>query len=89
MEQIAARLGKETPIDEDEFLDKMQDRDYIQSLIGQYPTILGEDILQEEIRYPLEGYLFAITYPVYQENLTVEDIVNKMLTETSNQLQLL
>lgn len=87
VEQIAARLGKETPIDEDEFLDKMQDRDYIQSLIGQYPTILGEDILQEEIRYPLEGYLFAITYPVYQENLTVEDIVNKMLTETSNQLQ--
>lgn len=53
VEQIAARLGKETPIDEDEFLDKMQDRDYIQSLIGQYPTILGEDILQEGNQIPV------------------------------------
>ncbi|MFC0014914.1 MULTISPECIES: endolytic transglycosylase MltG [Allobacillus] len=87
VEQIAARLDKETPINEEEFLDKMQDREYIQSLIGRYPTILGEDILQDEIRYPLEGYLYAITYPIYQEDLTIDDVVNMMLTETSNQLQ--
>ena len=87
IEQIADRFDEETSIDGEEFMEKMQDREYIESLISQYPSLLSEDILQEEIRYPLEGYLYAITYPFYKEEITVEEVVGMMLDETVNQLQ--
>lgn len=60
----------------------MSDKAYIQELIKQYPDILTEDILQEDIRYPLEGYLFPATYQFAEEKPSIEKVVTSMLNKT-------
>ncbi|MCP8616957.1 endolytic transglycosylase MltG [Salirhabdus salicampi] len=84
IEEMATLFATHTPVSEDEFLDKVNNTDYIEELIELYPTILSEEILHPDIRTPLEGYLFAATYDFYEENITVEDIVEKMLTKTED-----
>ncbi|SEP91953.1 endolytic transglycosylase MltG [Piscibacillus halophilus] len=87
IEQIAEILEEETGIDQEEFLDKMNDEEFIRSFIVKYPELLNEDeILQEDIRYPLEGYLFPVTYPFYEENPSIEYVVDIMLEQTNNRI---
>ncbi len=87
IEEIAGILNTNLSIDEEEFLEKMTDEEYIKSLIPMYPTILSEEILNEQIRYPLEGYLYASTYPIYDEQPTVEQIVELLLQQTEQRLR--
>ncbi|MET3682498.1 UPF0755 protein [Alkalibacillus flavidus] len=86
IEEIAGIFAEETSINEQEFMDKMNDEAFIQSMMEQYPELLSDDILAEEVRYPLEGYLNALTYPFYEEDPTVEQVVTMMLDETQNQV---
>ncbi|GEL77502.1 endolytic transglycosylase MltG [Tenuibacillus multivorans] len=86
IEQMAAIYGETTSITEDEFIEKMNDEEYINSLISLYPDLLSDRILQEGIRYPLEGYLFPATYPFYEENPTVEQVVEMMLQQTRERI---
>lgn len=82
IDEIASLYEKNAGIDADEFVEKMQDEDYIRQLMQTYPTILSEDILDSDIRYPLEGYLFAATYPFYKEDPSIDKIVSTMLEKT-------
>ncbi|WP_277679320.1 endolytic transglycosylase MltG [Gracilibacillus dipsosauri] len=82
IEEIAETYEKTAKIDKDAFLEKMSDKAYIQELIKQYPDILTEDILQEDIRYPLEGYLFPATYQFAEEKPSIEKVVTSMLNKT-------
>lgn len=61
----------------DDVLAVLDDEAFLQELIEEY-WFLTDDILNEEIYYPLEGYLFASTYELYQ-NSSIEDIIRKML----------
>ncbi|MFJ7933578.1 endolytic transglycosylase MltG [Sporosarcina sp. NPDC096371] len=83
LQQIAKIVAKHTGISEDEFLAYVNDEATISMLIGKYPTILTEDIRAENIKYPLEGYLFPATYPFYEEKPTVETIVETMVRATA------
>ena len=49
-------------------------------MIVKYPKLLTEEIKAENVKYAFEGYLFPATYPFYEENPSVESIVDKMLT---------
>ncbi|MGP4074494.1 endolytic transglycosylase MltG [Halobacillus sp. K22] len=82
LDQIAGTLAKKLPFTKDEFLAKVNDKEYVKELMEQYPELLTDEILNEEIKYPLEGYLFASTYPVYVEDPTIDQIVKKMLDQT-------
>ncbi|KGX88965.1 endolytic transglycosylase MltG [Pontibacillus litoralis] len=85
IDQIAGIYSKKTNVTKKDFLETVNDPAYIESLIDQYPNLLSEDILDAEIRTPLEGYLFAATYDFYEEDLKAEQIVEKMLNK-SNQI---
>ena len=61
----------------------MADEATIDRLIGKYPNIVTEDIKAEDIKYPLEGYLFPATYPFYEEYPSVETIVDAMVQATA------
>src|SRR5699024_29792 len=52
----------------------------------QHP-ILTEEILDPKIKTPLEGYLFAATYDFYEEEPTVESIIEMMLEKTEQVIQ--
>lgn len=87
IEEIVELYENNTDIDADEFIELMQDEAYISELIELYPDLLSEEILQDDIRYPLEGYLFAATYPIYEENPEIDDIVRMMLDRSNEVLQ--
>ncbi|MFD2046170.1 endolytic transglycosylase MltG [Ornithinibacillus salinisoli] len=82
VEQIAEVYADALPITKEEFLDKVNDTAYVESLIDTYPSILSEEILQEDILTPLEGYLFAATYDFYEAEPPIETIITNMLDKT-------
>lgn len=86
LDQIAAIVEKRISIPEKEFLDYVNDEQTIADLMGRYPNILTEEILEEDVRYPLEGYLFPATYPFYEEKPSVETVVTTMLDATSDNI---
>ncbi len=81
LEDVVQVIAKETGHSEEEVMEVMNDRDYLKDLIAEYP-MLSDDILNEKIRYPLEGYLFPARYDFLTKNPTIEDIIKKMLDQT-------
>lgn len=67
----------------DEFVEKASDEEFIKEMIDKYPSILSDKVLDKEIIYPFEGYLFAGTYDVFEEEPTVEYIIDLMLARTN------
>lgn len=86
IDEMAVIFAKGLPFSKDDFLEKVNDPDYIKKLMKKYPSILSDEILDKNIRTPLEGYLFAATYNFYKEKPTVEDVVEQMLTKTDRVL---
>ncbi|WP_432358472.1 endolytic transglycosylase MltG [Sporosarcina sp. UB5] len=86
LDQIAAIVEKRTGIQKKEFLDYVNDEQTIVDLMGRYPHVLTDEILGEDVRYPLEGYLFPATYPFYEEKPTVQTVVTTMLNATSDNI---
>lgn len=82
IDEIAEIYSRNLPITKEEFLEKVNDEEYIKTLISNYRAILTEDILDPNIRTPLEGYLFPATYEFYEQEPSVETIVEKMLDKT-------
>ncbi|RFA36324.1 hypothetical protein CAI16_04675 [Virgibacillus dokdonensis] len=86
IEELAEIYAEQLPFSKKEFLEKVNDPDYIQALMERYPSVLLEDILNPEIRSPLEGYLFAATYEFFEEEPSVEAVVDEMLKKTESVL---
>ncbi|TWT09060.1 endolytic transglycosylase MltG [Planomicrobium sp. CPCC 101079] len=89
IEEIAENvIAQKTKFTAEEFLEKMKDKAYIEELMAEHPELLTDEILAEDIRYPLEGYLFPATYPFYEEDPSLTLIIEQMLDATeSNVLQ--
>lgn len=85
IDEIAAIYADKLPISEDDFIEKVNDPDYINQLMQKYP-FLTEDILNPDLRYSLEGYLFAATYDFYEESPPIETIIENMLDKTQSVL---
>lgn len=69
---------------EKEILEVISDKDYLNELIKEY-EFLDESILNSDIYYPLEGYLFPATYEFYKD-ASIKSIIKKMLDKTGNVL---
>ena len=69
---------------EDEILEKLNNEEYLSKLIDKY-WYLTSDILNSDIYYPLEGYLYPDTY-VFKKNSTIEEIVDKFLNNMEDKL---
>lgn len=72
------------PYTEDEILAKLSDKVYLQELIDDY-WFLTDEILNDNLYYALEGYLYPDTYRFNKES-TIDTIVRKMLNETDKVL---
>lgn len=84
--QIAAIIAEKTGYKKEEVLQQLNDRKYIEKLIQKYPSILSNDILNKNIRYPLEGYLFPATYSFDEKKPSIPEIVETMLRKTEKVL---
>ncbi|WLR60661.1 endolytic transglycosylase MltG [Guptibacillus hwajinpoensis] len=85
LEDIAARIAKELDLKQEDVIKKLDDEKYMKALVNEY-WFLTEDILNEDIRHPLEGYLFPATYD-FEEEPSVEVVVKDMLDKTDSVLK--
>src|SRR5699024_10265784 len=67
IEQIAEIFEHNLTFTKEDFLSIVNDEKYINELIDQYPDLLQDDILNSDLYMPLEGYLFAGTYDIFEE----------------------
>lgn len=86
IKDYAKTLASKTNIGEQEFLDIASDPTNLAVWMNQY-WFLTEDILNEEIYYPLEGYLAPDTYFFENEDVTAEEVINTLLKEEGENLE--
>lgn len=81
--EIADIVEKRTKIPAEQFVAYMNDKQTIERLMGKYPRIVTDEVLNEDIKFKLEGYLFPATYPFYEEEPSIETIVDSMVQATA------
>lgn len=81
----AKEIAKATNHSETEVLNTLNDRNFLDSLKQKY-WFLTDDILQEGIYYPLEGYLAPDTYQFEDKDVSISTIVEVMLDEMEKEL---
>ncbi|WP_335869264.1 endolytic transglycosylase MltG [Bacillus sp. 2205SS5-2] len=86
LEEIAKDFESKTPYSKEEFLDKINDKKFIEKAKARFPELLTEDIQAENIRYPLEGYLYPATYAFYEEKPAIEEMIYTILAKTDEVL---
>ena len=84
--QVATLISEKTNHSYEEVMEKMQDESFIDSLIEKY-WFLTDEIKNEDIYYPLEGYLFPNTYQFADKDVSIEDIITTMLDEMGDVLK--
>ena len=85
MHKIAKLIAENTNNTEDMVFDLLKDTNYLNELIDKY-WFLSKEILNEDIYYSLEGYLFPSTYYFCTKDVTIETIFEVMLDEMEKQL---
>lgn len=83
--QAAASIAEEAGISQEEILQKWSDTEYLNSLIEKY-WFLTDEILNPDLKYPLEGYLYPETYFLPSENLDLEKLTEAMLDKMDEEL---
>lgn len=85
MRKITKVIVDNTNNTEDMVYDLLNDKEYLNSLIDEY-WFISDDILDSNIYYSLEGYLFPSTYSFSSKDVSVKDIFKTMLDEMEKQL---
>lgn len=79
LEEIAETYADKMDFTKEDFLKKANDPTYIKELMEEYPDLLTKDILNKDIKNPLEGYLFAATYDYNEKSPSIETVIERML----------
>ena len=81
----AKLISDNTNTSYDDVIKIINDKDYLKELISNY-WFLTDDILNDKIYYPLEGYLFPETYYFKDKDVEVKTIIKTMLDEMDKRL---
>ncbi|TDM15630.1 endolytic transglycosylase MltG [Macrococcus bovicus] len=84
LDEIGKIVEKNTSITATEFTKQIDDPVFVKKMQEKHPKLITKEVYNKEIKHPLEGYLFPATYDFTEENPTVEQIVDKMLTATED-----
>lgn len=80
------QITQKTNITEEEINNKFHDKEYLTGLINEY-WFLTEDILNDNLYYSLEGYLYPNTYQFDKKKVTIDYIIKTMLKQTNNRFE--
>ena len=78
-------VAENTNLEYDTICEEINNKDFLKKLIDEY-WFLSDEILNSDIYYSLEGYLYPDTYNFYVET-TLQAVIRKMLDETSKKLE--
>ena len=81
----AKLIADKTNSNYDDVINVFKDRDYATELINKY-WFLTDKILDPNIYYPLEGYLFPDTYHFDDKDVDTKEIIEKSLDEMDKKL---
>ena len=82
----AKLIADNTNHEYDEVINVFKDQEYMNTLINEY-WFLTDKILDPNIYYPLEGYLFPDTYHFNNKDVEVKEIIETMLKEMDENLE--
>lgn len=86
LEAMAQRIEEESDFSGEEFMELVQNPDFIERMANEYPELLTDSLeAAEQTRYVLEGYLFPATYEIFEET-TLEDLVIQMIARMNQAL---
>ena len=85
MRYITKTICDNFNISEDEINKKLNDSDYLDTLINDY-WFLTDEIKNDKLYYSLEGYLYPDTYEFYK-SADIDDIFRKMLDNMGKKLE--
>ena len=85
MRSIASTIAEFTNNTEDNVYNLINDKEYLNSLINEY-WFIDKSILNNNLYYSLEGYLYPNTYEFKNKNVSVKEIFETMLDEMDKQL---
>ena len=80
MREVARVIASNTNNSYDDVMTLVSDKDYLNKLIEEY-WFIDESILNEQIYYPLEGYLYPDTYRFSSKDVKIETIFEKLLKQ--------
>lgn len=86
LEQVAASMSEQLAFTPEEIMAKWSDKEYVKELIDKY-WFLTDDVLDKDVMYPLEGYLYADTYFVTTDNSTIEGFTEMCLDRMGEELE--
>lgn len=72
-------ITESTSITENDIYNTLNNKEYLKELMNEY-WFLGDEILDSNIYYPLEGYLAPDTYE-FNEDVTIKEIFKKLLDQ--------
>ena len=85
MRNIANTISLYTNNTEDEVYNLLKNTEYLNKLIDEY-WFIDEKILNTNIYYSLEGYLYPNTYEFKNKDVSIEEIFKTMLDEMDKKL---
>ena len=85
LQQVADAISEQLPYTSGEIMKKWSDKKYLKDLISEY-WFLTDDILNDKVMYPLEGYLYADTYYLTSDDVTIETFTKMCLDQMDNAL---
>ena len=86
MRYYAKVIAENTNNTEEDVFNKLKDKEYLNKLINQY-WFIDKSILNQNIYYPLEGYLYPETYRFKNKDVTVEEIFKVLLDQTEKEIE--
>lgn len=84
--EVAKSFAEILNISSDEVIQQWNQKDYLSKLIDEY-WFIDESILDPDLLYPLEGYLYPETYYVTQQDPTVESLTKLALDMMDEKLK--
>lgn len=85
LEEIFTSVENQIEVPAAELAELVNDEDFLETQVENY-EMLTEEILQEDIREPLEGYLFPARYDLREEELNAESVVTAMMDRMQQEL---
>lgn len=81
LKEIAKEISKKTKISEEEMLKTLDDREYIKELCTKYWFLNEKEVLNKDVRHPLEGYVFPDTYKFDKDLINPKQIIELSLDQ--------
>lgn len=85
MRDIAKIISENTNNSYEDVMNVFESKEYAKGLIENY-WFLTNEILDDSIYYPLEGYLYPDTYTFESVDVSIDDIIKIMLNQTDKVL---